>query len=94
VISGHGSVIFLLLLDLLHHLHAQGVLVLDDLHRFLLLFVLLLDRALLQLPCLFPLRLLLRLLLVELLLVDHVLLLQLLVLGQQELPHILVVVTL
>lgn len=92
-----GSVVVLfLLLDLLHHLHTQGVLILDHLDwlLLLLLLILLFDGPLLQLARLFTLGLLLSLLLIELLLVDHVLLLQLLVLGKQELPHILVVIAL
>lgn len=96
IIDSGSVVVLFLLLDLLHHLHTQGVLILDDLDwlLLLLLLVLLLDGPLLQLARLFTLGLLLSLLLIELLLVDHVLLLQLLVLGKQELPHILVVIAL
>lgn len=88
------SIIILLLLHLLHHLHPQRILILHHFHWLLLFLVLLLNGALLQLPGLFALSLLFSFLLIEFLLVYHVLLLQLLVFAQQKFTHVLVVVAL
>ena len=91
----HSIILFLLLLELLHHPHANGVLVLlHHLHLLLLLLLVLLGDAVgQQLPRLLLLGLLLGLLLAILLLVYYVLLLQLLILGQQVLLHRLRVVS-